>query len=176
MHYSDNYAWRNWRRDGFAEDGDIFEGANLCQAVPATPVGLRRDGTPAKGLLFRRCNLFNCLPPEDAIVEECLTAQVEHCSHLHPELVEHGLPECPDPCPHQVGTLPVWQPTGEETFRDLKADLAKVATARVTKVQDALGVVTEQRFEVLAPLYQDKALAKWRPAKAGMIDGGAARG
>ena len=174
MLYCANYAWHDWWKNGFAEDGDVFEGCNLSQAVPGTPIGLKAQvgtgletcATPAKGLVFRRCNLANCLPPEDAVVEDCMVAQTELCSHLHPELVERGLPECPEKCSHVQPGGDAWQPTSEKHFRFAKAISVAIATVRLVKVEDSLGVVTGQRFEALAPLYRDKALPKWRPPKA----------
>ncbi len=68
---------------------------NLTQILPHTPIGVG-----VAGLRFVSCNLLNCDVPEDATVESCLTVQKSFCSHLHPEWVEKGLPECPEDCEH----------------------------------------------------------------------------
>jgi len=60
------------------------------------------------GLRFVNCNLLNCDVPGDAEVADCLTIQKSFCSHLHPEWVKHGLPECAEDCEHLADTEEVW--------------------------------------------------------------------
>ncbi len=77
------------------EDGQEVREWNLTQLLPHTPIG-----AGVTGLRFVGCNLLNCEVPEDAEVVDCLTIQKSFCSHLHPEWVELGLPECGEDCEH----------------------------------------------------------------------------
>jgi hypothetical protein len=77
------------------ENGQEVRGWNLTQILPHTPIG---EGVT--GLRFVSCNLLNCDVPEDATVEDCLTVQKSFCSHLHPEWVAKGLPQCEEDCEH----------------------------------------------------------------------------
>jgi hypothetical protein len=74
--HSGNYSFHDWLKGGFAEDGDVFVDANLCQDEPGTLIGLKPDGKAARELLFRRCNLVNCVVPQDAKTEGCNEAQI----------------------------------------------------------------------------------------------------
>ena len=89
-------------------DGQVVVGENLSQLMPGTPIG-----QGVKGLTFIGCNLTNCIVPDDAKVERCNTTQVSFCSHLHPELVALGLPECGEDCEHVTGVVEVTLPGGE---------------------------------------------------------------
>ena len=72
---------------------------NLTQLQPHTQIceGITR-------LKFQNCNLLNCDVPEDAVVESCLTCHKSFCSHLHPDWIAHGLPECAEVCDHVAET------------------------------------------------------------------------
>lgn len=77
------------------EQGQTVEGWNLTQLQPHTAIG-----GGVSGLRFVNCNLLNCDVPADAVVESCLTCHKSFCSHLHPEWIQHGLPECDEVCDH----------------------------------------------------------------------------
>jgi len=77
------------------EPGQTVEGWNLTQLLPHTAIGVG-----VSGLTFVNCNLLNCDVPAAAVVEDCLTVQKSFCSHLHPEWIERGLPECSEDCEH----------------------------------------------------------------------------
>ena len=85
------------------ENGQEVREWNLTQLAPHTAIGVG-----VSGLRFVNCNLLNCDVPEDADVVDCLTIQKSFCSHLHPEWVEHGLPECAEDCEHLTDTEEVW--------------------------------------------------------------------
>lgn len=90
------HAHKNFSfKDPECSDGDVFEFCNLSQLVPHTAICAGRTG-----LTFRSCNLCNCAVPAESVVEDCMTAQVSRCSHLNPQLVERGLPECDVNCVH----------------------------------------------------------------------------
>ena len=59
-------------QDPVCEDDDEFIDCNLSQLKPETEICSGRTG-----LRFLRCNLSNCLLPEDSVTEKCLTVQVE---------------------------------------------------------------------------------------------------
>ena len=65
-----------YRRDNLTclpkfSDGDVIEECNLAQPAMNTPAG-----AGAKRLVFRRCNLVNCVVPDDATLEDCVNFQV----------------------------------------------------------------------------------------------------
>jgi hypothetical protein len=80
-------------------DGDVIDDSNFCQPVPTLMF------TEYQNLTFRLCNLLNVQldPACGHIVDDCLWIEKEFCSHLHPELVEKGLPECDENCRHRNG-------------------------------------------------------------------------
>ncbi len=80
-------------------NGQTVDGWNLTQLQPHTAIG---EGV--SGLIFRNCNLLNCDVPADAVVESCLHVHKSFCSHLHPDWVAHGLPECVENCEHVADT------------------------------------------------------------------------
>jgi len=53
------------------EIGDTFEDCNLTRPVPA------RIFVGKKGLRFVRCNMTNCIPPKDSVMDHCNCAQVK---------------------------------------------------------------------------------------------------
>ncbi len=79
------------------EDGDTLENTNLFQLVSGTPIC-----SGVKGLIFKCCNLTNCVPPADSVLNDCNIAQINFCSHLHPEW--KGLHICSQNCPHVEST------------------------------------------------------------------------
>ena len=82
--------------DPECSNGDMFQNANLMQALLDTEICVGKTG-----LTFRNCNLINCVLPKDAVVESSNTCKKEFCSHLHPEM---GLTECAEKCSHWKGT------------------------------------------------------------------------
>ena len=82
------------------EPGHVFEGDNFTRLNANTKIFVG-----ITGLVFRRCNLTNCIVPADATIEECLVVQKEFCSNLHPTWVAKGLTECSgEHCSHVVDT------------------------------------------------------------------------
>ena len=66
-------------------DGEVISGCNFCQSTPWTPIAVG-----VSGLIFRDCNLVNCSPPADSVVESSNRAQISRhtdsctvdCEHL----------------------------------------------------------------------------------------------
>lgn len=83
-----------------AQTGDVFERVNFAQKSPHT---LICEGVTE--LTFLNCNLTNCDIPADAIAEGCNRAQINRCSHLHPDI---GLSECETECEHMINKDEVW--------------------------------------------------------------------
>lgn len=140
------------------EAGDTFEACNLTQLRPDTEIcgGL-------SGLTFRRCNLVNCKPPPDAAIEECNTAQISFCSHLHPEWMDKGLPACAVDCQHRQGATKRWVLIHEPELREIKQTVdPKKPKLRITNTADADGVI-DQRFEKEVWVYADARVGKFRP-------------
>ena len=78
------------------KSGDIFEYCNFSQKAPQTKIS-----DSYTGLTFRYCNMVNVAPPADATIEDCNTAQIHRCVHLHPDW---GLDAEDDNCSHVVDT------------------------------------------------------------------------
>jgi len=67
-HYRKNFS----RRQPKLSDGDELVECNCSQYAPGTPFG-----AGLAKLRFARCNLVNCVLPEDAETIDCNTAQVD---------------------------------------------------------------------------------------------------
>jgi len=120
------------------KDGETIRDRNLSQLVPGTPIF-----HGVKGLRFLRCNLTNCIVPEDAEVVDCNTAQVSFCSHLHPEM--KGLPQCPEKCEHVIGDAPELVEVDEQEYRQARRGGKAL---EVQDVKDVDGVLERQVFRV----------------------------
>jgi len=100
------YGRKNFSGDlsGFValnpQSGDIFEFCNFSQLLPRTEIS-----DSYTGLTFRYCNMMNILLPADATIIDCNTAQIDKCSHLHPDA---GLDEEVANCRHVVDTDEVY--------------------------------------------------------------------
>ncbi len=80
------------------ENGHVFENKSFLQAAPHTAIF-----TGKTGLIFRRCNLTNCDIPPDTVMEQCLRAHMNFCSHVHPEWLRYGyISDCVEQCSHVV--------------------------------------------------------------------------
>jgi len=78
-------------------DGDTFERCNLSR------LGQESLFSGITGLIFRNCNLVNCLLPPDTTVENCLHIQKSFCTHkLDEKKVVHNLTPCEENCSHVV--------------------------------------------------------------------------
>lgn len=73
-------------------NGEIFEFCNFTQKIADTEIF---DG--ASELIFRNCNLVNCIVPDGSIVENCNSTRKSFCSHLHENW---DLPLCAEDCEH----------------------------------------------------------------------------
>jgi len=153
-----------------SQDGDEYRECMLAQPNPGTKIGLNEKGEACKGLVYRGCNMLNCIPPDDAKVDEtCLTAQLSRCTHLEPELLKMGVTPCPENCEHIVSQTPQWQPATKEEFTAEKVADSKTAKVRVTTTTDAVGLVT-QVIEKLAPVREHKFLGAWREGKGVVME------
>lgn len=92
-----NYAWTTGKSLPEVADGAVIERMNLHQREPHTPVFVGKTG-----LTFRRCNLINCDVPDGSVIDDCLRAQISHCTNLHPKWADKGLTVCPQVCEHVV--------------------------------------------------------------------------
>jgi len=135
-------------------DGDILRDCNLSQAKPGTEIG-----KGIKGLVFADCNLINCKVPDDARVIGCNLAQIDRCTHLHPEYIERGLKACPEDCRHRQGSQKQWVVISEQEFKKHKdASLEPNTPAiRVGKENDSYGI-TVHTFEKEVYTYKDAVL------------------
>ena len=59
-------------------DNSTIRDKNLTQLKPTQITG--------NGLIFKGCNLVNCILPDDAEVIDCLRATKDFCAWLHPKL------------------------------------------------------------------------------------------
>lgn len=76
---------------------EVIEDCNLSQKFPGTEIA-----TGVTGLVFRRCNLINCILPPDATATDCNMSQVDRCGHLHEDYV------CDEAmCKHCTGSEPI---------------------------------------------------------------------
>lgn len=139
-----NYAYKNPE----CSDGETFEYCNFTQLVPNTE--LFEDKT---GLTFNNCNLINCKVPADSVIKDCNTAQIERCSHNHPELLKRGLKQCTVDCKHRKSAIPVNMEITEGEFRKDKVNCT------IDKTDDADGV-TIQKFYKQSYEYTDTVQKK----------------
>lgn len=88
---------RNW---SFSQpplsDGDEIVNCNLQQFAPNTPIA-----TGVTGLIFRDCNLVNCLLPEGSVAIGCNMTQIDRCSRNWPSVAAEP---CGEDCRHAVIT------------------------------------------------------------------------
>jgi hypothetical protein len=76
-------------------NGDTFERCNFSQLLPNTPIF-----TGITGLTFINCNLINCSLPGDAVIESCNQSQVDRCTNINPQWIDHGQTACIVNCRH----------------------------------------------------------------------------
>ena len=143
-----NFSFQNPK----CEDGDVFEYCNLTQLSPMTVIceGIAK-------LTFRSCNLLNCKIPDDAVVDDCLTAQVDKCTNLHSELVEQGLKKCSEDCKHKIGVTKQSIIIPKEDYISAKA--ASPLSVSASTITDANGIIT-QTFTKQTYGYRDTVLGK----------------
>ena len=92
-----NYSFTMNRALPEVNDGDTISDCNFTQAEPNTSIFSGK-----KNLHFLRCNLTNCSLPADATIENSSNRQKSFCSHLHPDFVRCGLPQCAVDCVHVI--------------------------------------------------------------------------
>ena len=78
------------------QDGDVVSSGNYSQLVPGTEICHK-----VKELTITGGNFTNCKPRPTWDIQGGNWSQVSFCSHLHPKLVERGLPQCADDCEHR---------------------------------------------------------------------------
>jgi len=76
------------------DDGDIFEGVDFTQHVPDVALGGN-----AVGIVFKKCDLTNCVVPSACEIEDCVVRRVSFCGNLYEGL--EGL-DCGELCEHVV--------------------------------------------------------------------------
>ena len=94
-YHSGNFAFT----DPPFQDGDVVHSCNCIQALPGTEICV---GVPNVTVLGG--NFVNCIAPPTWDKQGGNWGQMSFCSHLHPNRVEHGLPECEEECEHLVDT------------------------------------------------------------------------
>ena len=147
-------------QDPECKSGDVFEGCNLSQVAPGTAICAGKTK-----LKFNFCNLINAIPPSDAKVVGCNTAQIEFCSHRCPNMVRYGLPVCEEDCAHRKSDTKVWVPITEKEYRASYRDLSQDNLAiRVAKTVDEQGV-TVQEFEKEVFEYDNHIVGKYKPTE-----------
>lgn len=85
----------------FKDPTDIKEGAvittgNFTQMYPNTEI--MKDLT----LIILGGNFTNVKKQDNWIIKGGNWTQIDRCSHLHPEFIDFGLPECETECKHLV--------------------------------------------------------------------------
>ena len=166
-------------------DGSVIVGGNFRQLIPDTVI------LAGKRLTIRGGNWINVKPDPNWTVEGGNWAQISCCSHLHPEWIkrglpecpedceiehapapEHpewvdkGLPECPEDCQHRQGTEKQWGEIDEKEYRTHFASLSpSKPQVRIGKEVDAQNV-TVQRFEKEVYVYRDAVQGHNRPKRA----------
>lgn len=149
IHKSGNYSFKT--KFDHIKDGDVIEGGNYSQHTPDTEIlkGI-------KDLTIRGGNFINVQKQPTWRIEGGNWAQIERCSHLHPELIEKGLKECAKDCKHRQGTEKQWVGVDEGEYRTEKNNISPgKPDVRVVKSDDSDGV-TVQKFEKLVYVYCDK--------------------
>lgn len=79
------------------ENGDVINNGNFSQLHPGTEILV------GKTLVINGGNWINVKAQPEWVIDGGNWAQIDRCSHLHPEFVEkHGLVECVTECKHMV--------------------------------------------------------------------------
>ena len=167
-------------------DGSVIVGGNFRQLVPDTVI------LAGKRLTIRGGNWINVKPDPNWTVEVKggNWAQISCCSHLHPEWIkrglpecpedceiegehehapEHpewvdkGLPECPEDCEHRESDEKQWVEIDETEYHEHSASLS--ASKPNVEIDKSLGDhnVTIQRFKKEVFVYRDTVLGHNRP-------------
>lgn len=89
-----NFAFKNPMDE--IEDGGVIDGGNFSQLLPGTAILV------GKTLTINGGNWINVQQQPEWTVNGGNWAQINRCSHLHPELVARGLPECVVECNHMM--------------------------------------------------------------------------
>jgi hypothetical protein len=140
------------------KDGDVIEGGNFTQLLPATEIC--KD---VKTLTINGGNFVNCIPQPGWTINGGNWAQKGFCSHKLPGFVRHGLPECGDDCEHQSAEKESERVT-EEEYRNLKREAEDIQSPvedkdlSVVKPVDADGV-TLQEFRISRYGYTDTTVS-----------------
>ena len=78
-------------------DGSVIDSGNFSQLVPGTAIMV------GKTLTINGGNFTNVVIQPGWTVNGGNWTQIDRCSHIHPNYVQFGLPECPLECPHMAG-------------------------------------------------------------------------
>ncbi|KKM07841.1 hypothetical protein LCGC14_1729890 [marine sediment metagenome] len=143
-------------------DGDVIEGGNCSQLVPDTEIC-----AGVTDLTINGGNFVNCKPQSTWTINGGNWAQIQRCSHVHPEWIAKGLPADKEDCIHRDGDTKQWVEIDEKEYREHYASVsATKPQVRVAKEEDGQGV-TLQRFEKEVFVYADKYLGHNKPRRAG---------
>jgi len=77
-------------------DGSTISSGNFTQLLPGTEIMV------GKALVITGGNWTNVKRQPEWVVTGGNWTQISRCSHLHPGLVQQGLPVCPEDCAHQI--------------------------------------------------------------------------
>ena len=77
-------------------DGSVIDSGNFSQLVPGTEIMV------GKTLTINGGNFTNVAVQPGWTVNGGNWTQVDRCSHLHPEFISRGLPECALECRHMI--------------------------------------------------------------------------
>ena len=136
-------------RGQLIENGDVILGGNFTQHTPGTEI--------MKGyqLTIRGGNFGNVKKQPGWKIEGGNWRQIERCSHVHPGWVKHGLPKCPDDCPHRSATKE-WVEISVAEFRAARSSL-DARDVEIDETPDSDGV-RKQVFKKFVHTYDDKGI------------------
>ena len=98
-----NYSFTTGRPLPTVENGHEFIMDNFAQVEPTSVF------SDKAGLIFRKCNLTNCIVPADSVIDNCLHNQRSFCANLHTDWVEKGhLQAEVENCPHVTSIDEIW--------------------------------------------------------------------
>ncbi len=154
IHTSGNYSFQ----DPPFKDGDTVTGGNYRMFVPETEIC-----KGVKNLTITGGNFTNIKPQPTWTVTGGRWCQISRCSHLHPEWVELGLPECPANCEHRTAEKVVRE-LDENEVRRRKQQARPLDGYAATKVRSADGVDVI-RHTVVEYVYSEAVHEDVRPGR-----------
>lgn len=129
--------------------GSIIDGGNFSQLVPGTVI------LEGKKLTINGGNWINVKQDANWIITGGNWAQIERCSHKHPEWTDIGLKKCPQNCKHQSATQE-WQEIDVIEFKEVK-NVLSTNEVKIEEIEDDDGVKT-QLFKKKVYVYADNVV------------------